>query len=114
VAAIRALGAEQTLHAVERDVGEQGRDDAALRRAHRRRVQRAELDHAGFEPAPDRGGEHRQTREQRRVIDAIEGRHDTLPTSRCRDLSGSFGDIIHLKGERSKSSAVSIDMAGCV
>jgi hypothetical protein len=63
---------KQTLHAVERDIGEQGRDDAALRRAHRRRVQRAELDHAGFEPASDRGGEHRQTREQRRVIDVIE------------------------------------------
>jgi hypothetical protein len=28
VATIRTLGAEQTLHAVERDVGEQGRDHA--------------------------------------------------------------------------------------
>jgi hypothetical protein len=48
------------------------------------------------------------------VLDAIEGRHDTLPTSRCRDLSGSFGNIIHLKGKRSKSSADSIDKVGCV
>jgi hypothetical protein len=32
-------------------VGEQGRDDAALRRAHRRRVQRAELDDAAWDGA---------------------------------------------------------------
>jgi hypothetical protein len=47
------------------------------------------------------------------VIDPIEGRHDTLPTSRCHDSSGSFGDIIHLKGKRSKSSADSTDKVGC-
>jgi hypothetical protein len=76
VAAVRTLGAEQPLHAVERDIGEQGRDDAALRRAHRLRVQRAKLNHAGFEPASDRGGEDRQTREQRRVLDAIEALGD--------------------------------------
>ncbi len=34
-----------------------GRGDAALGRAHRRQIQRAELDHAGFEPASDRGGD---------------------------------------------------------
>ena len=46
--------------------------DAALRRAHRRSLQRAKLNHAGLEPAPDRRGEHRQTAEQRRVIDSVE------------------------------------------
>jgi hypothetical protein len=45
--------------------------------------------------------------------DRVEGRHDTLPTSRCHDSSGSFGDIIHLKGKRSKSSAASTDKVGC-
>ena len=100
LAAVGALGAEQTLHAVERDVGEQGRDDAALRRAHRRRVQRAELDHAGFEPASDRGGEHRQTREQRRVIDAIEalgdvGIEDPLAAARLGQRPVEGLDRVH-------------------
>jgi hypothetical protein len=52
--------------------------------------------------------------EHPRVVHRVEGRHDTLPTSRARDSSGSSGHIIRLKGKRSKSSAASIDMAGCV
>ena len=43
---------------------------AARRRAHCRSFQRAKLNHAGLEPAPDRHGEPRQTAEQRRVSKA--------------------------------------------
>jgi hypothetical protein len=51
--------------------------------------------------------------EHPRVVHRVEGRHDTLPTSRCRDSSGSFGHIIHLKGKRSKSLADSTNEVGC-
>ena len=47
-------------------------------------------------------------------IEPIEGRHDTLPTSRGRNSSRSFGHVIRLKDNRSKSSAASIDKVGCV
>jgi hypothetical protein len=108
------------VQAVQVDVGQQGRDDPALWRSRLRMEQPFLGQDIGAEPAGEKLQQPSIAHplpyegEQLGVIEMIEGRHDTLPTSRCRDSSGSFGHIIRLKGNRSKSSAASIDKVGCV
>src|SRR4051794_15438225 len=72
VPALVVLGSEEPFHAVERDIRQHGGERAALRRSCLGRRPRAQVHRAGFEPAPDGGGEHREPRKQRVMPDVLE------------------------------------------
>src|SRR4051812_25797160 len=81
---VRPFAAEEPLHPVQCHIRQQGGGDPALWAAGVRWRVVAEFDHPRFEPSSDRGGEDRQSGQERSVADIVERDAIRMPPSTTR------------------------------